>query len=87
MSPRIRQYVQLRLEGVGTREAARRAGYAHGRPSPGARAVWARVEQLRSGGGDELREHLAENLTVARRRLDAAQRWVQALECLKDGQQ
>jgi len=40
-------YVRCRLQGYGCREAAERAGYEGGRPSPGARRLWKVVKQVR----------------------------------------
>ena len=52
------QYVLARLEGHGTREAARRAGFSGGAPSPGARRLWERVEEESRADVDERRREL-----------------------------
>lgn len=58
-------YARARLRGLGTREAAREAGFAAGCPSQDARALWKRVVALRETPG------LAEALAAERSKLTA----------------
>lgn len=44
---RAEQYVILRLNGSGSREAAREVGFAQGRPSGQAHRLWRDVERMK----------------------------------------
>lgn len=73
MSTKAELYVKARLEGLGTRAAAREAGFAFGRPSAQARDLLKRVVALRTTPG--LKEAiLKERAELAPRiaKLDAA---------------
>lgn len=80
-----REYVRLVMdEGMGRREAARRAGFAGGVPSPAARRLLERVLLLRSEPGigvaalaDLSRKQAA--LASARKQAVLAAAWVDAL--------
>ena len=51
------EYVRQRAkEGVGSREAARRAGYSGGTPSESARLLWEAYQQVQSASHEELVE-------------------------------
>lgn len=67
-------YVRARLAGLGTRAAAREAGFAAGRPSQDARALWKRVVALRETPG------LADALLLERAKLDTQRTRVAAAE-------
>lgn len=81
-------YALARLKGLGTRSAAREAGFADGRPSPQARDLWRRVQALRTTPNLE-RELEAERAKLAtqRARLDRVEeahtRWRAAVTLLE----
>jgi hypothetical protein len=80
-----REYVRLVMEeGMGRREAARRAGFACGVPSPEARRLLARVQLLKEEPGmiaavlgDQRRKQAA--LDAARNAAAQAAAWLEAL--------
>lgn len=81
-------YTLAKLQGLGTRAAAREAGFADGRPTPQARDMWRRVQALRITPGLERELDVERSKLVAQRaRLDRAQdahaRWLAAIALLE----
>ena len=48
------EYVQLRSDGVGSREAAREAGFSGGVPSPSARRLWDAYQYVQKADHEQL---------------------------------
>ena len=75
-------YLRHRLDGMGSRESARAAGFAGGVPSPQALDIWRAIEDLPGGDAERAREYLSEKLEkkeaeVARlKRLHRAAVWL-----------
>jgi len=63
MTTKKQKYVDYRLQGYGTREAAERAGFSAGRPSPGARDLWKMVKMER---GRDLQDRAAQLRSAVR---------------------
>lgn len=76
-------YVKARQEGLGAREAARRAGYAHGVPSATARRLWSMVQALK--GQPELRSLFQRKATEQRARQRSARQWTRAISLVAEG--
>ncbi|RAL23057.1 hypothetical protein DL240_09225 [Lujinxingia litoralis] len=81
MSTKAERYVIARLQGSGSREAARLAGYAGGRPPSTALRLYERVRDLRSmpDGGKWIARRLREREHEVRE-LRATMRAVRLLE-------
>lgn len=76
--PKVERYLSLRLNNpnMGTREAARLAGYAHGVPPPHARRLLKKARELR-GRGEEMEDMLRKNLAYHRRQAREMAEWAQ----------
>lgn len=69
-------YVTYKRQGMGTREAARLAGFKQGVPSPQARQLLERVEMVIST--PHMHAAALEQVEDARRRLAQGKQWLQA---------
>lgn len=74
------EYVRKRLEGLGSREAAREVGYSGGVPSPAARRLWEAVEKVRDT--PDSAEWIPQQLDKAGEELSRAWQKVDELETL-----
>lgn len=73
---KVEKYLRGRLEGLGTREAARRAGYRQGVPSPRARRVWKKIEALQEQ--PDMLELLGTKVRKQAERTQANREWLYA---------
>lgn len=76
------EYVRKRLDGMGSREAAREVGYSGGVPSPAARRLWDAVEKVREMPG--AREWISDALDDAGDELSDAWKKVDELEAMRE---
>lgn len=78
------RYLRLRLDNpeLGTREAARLAGFVHGVPSARARRLLAKALELR-GRCAEMRAMLERNLASHQRNAREMAEWLCALEAVE----
>lgn len=72
------KYVQLKIQGQGTRQAARGAGFAHGVPSKQARELLERVLMVKST--PQLVEAARDQVDQARKKLNSSNKWIAAGE-------
>lgn len=77
------RYVLLRDEGLGVREAARRAGFASGKPSERACRLWEGARRLRAAGGSLTEEALSDY----HRRIEAQRKRLREMEAIAEAAQ
>ena len=79
---KAKQYVLLRLKGMGEREAARRVGFAGGKASPGARKLYRDTAALR--GKAKAAQWIRRKRSELRGQLDELDDLAKAIELLEE---
>lgn len=84
------RYVQIRATGLGSREAAREAGFAGGTPSPQARALWSAYEKVKDihpssvGRMREQVDRLTDKVNEMRKKIGDLNKMIHASELVDD---